>query len=691
MIEDKEFRDLFKIESSEHIQKIEDGLLRLEKEPDNQPVLEEVFREAHSLKGAARMLGLADIENISHRIEDIFGAVRKGEISLTPDVAAKIYIALDAVKKLANEAITGAPAGVDAAKIDESQIPKSKIEDGSFKIETIRVDTKKLDELMTQVGELNIAKMRIINRPFEIDEIINLWHELKRQQLSGKKSMELFERIGVLLGKLKNDAAEDGSKLEFVSDRLTDEAGAIRLLPLSTIFNLFPRVVRDMAKERSKEVEFIIEGGDVTADKRIIEEMKDPVMHMIRNAIDHGIETPEERQKNGKPRTGAMLLKAYQTTSNIVLEIKDDGRGLDIETIKQTALKKKICSKEGLFAMTPAQIQSLIFISGFSTSSFVTEMSGRGVGLDVVRTNIEKLKGTVQIESTHGKGAVFRVNLPITLATVRVLIAKADKMKYAIPVEHVQTSRFVNQNEIFTIEGKKTVILDKQPVSVARLADLLEIRDAQDARQMTHDAFPCIFMSIGNEKLGLLIDELLDEQEIVLKPQSLMLKRVRNVSGAAILGTGEVCMILNPQDLIKSVRKKEKPIIAERPVEEAKRKKMILLAEDSIVTRAQEKRILEGAGYEVVAAVDGMDAWNKLGAQQFDAVVSDILMPTMDGLTLTAKIRQDKRYKEMPVILVTTLASDEDRKKGLEAGANAYIAKPAFDQQALLETLKRLI
>lgn len=780
MIEDKELRDLFKIESEEHLLHLETGLLRLEKEPANRAILDDVFREAHSLKGAARMVGLSVIETISHHLENILGAAKKGETILDADVVERMYHSLDAIRRLAHEAVTGEPAHVDTSAVlaqlqppekqiirdetsaeygmrneesreeinaecgtgsaevkseitatgiqtqqqetGESEIhnQKSKIEE--FRIETIRVATRALDTLMTLLGELSVTKTRVARRSADIEEIVELWEKLNRSNAERRmRNAELkakiphnanedsslhiphsaFEQVGILLNKLKSAANEDYSKFDYVAGELENGIRTIRLLPLSTVFSLFPRMVRDIARSQSKEVQLVVEGGETNADKRILEEMKDPLMHMIRNAIDHGIEIPNEREQKNKPRMGTIKLTAYQTALNVVIEVKDDGRGLDIEAIKRTALKQKLRREEELAAMTPAQVQSLILISGFSTSSFVTDFSGRGVGLDVVRTNVERLKGTIQFKSTPGMGCTFRVQLPVTLATSRVLIVAVSGIKYAVPVEHVQTTSLVARREIFTLEGRETIVLDTQPVSVARLSDILELKIPQSTTPNPKSAIqnpksempviPCIILSVGDERLGILVDELLDEREIVLKPQGMILKRVRNVSGATILETGEVCMILNPQDLIKSVKKREIQVAREKPAEVVEKKKMILLAEDSITTRTQMKRILDGAGYVVVTAVDGLDAFNKLGAQSFDALVSDILMPNMDGLTLTAKVRQDKKYKELPVVLVTSLASDEDKKKGLEAGANAYITKPAFDQKALLETLKRLI
>ncbi|HLO50952.1 MAG TPA: hybrid sensor histidine kinase/response regulator [Kamptonema sp.] len=616
----------------------------------------------------------------------------------------------------------------------------------TYRIETIRVPTKNLDALMTQAGELTVTKIRLTHRLSEIEELTTLWEDWSRdaflnrfvfnqvespQNISGQDvtmaqlhkyhqyAEERLECLGILINRLRTRVYEDTARLDVIADELEEGIRTLRLLPLSTIFNLFPRMVRDLARQEGKEVELIVEGGETRADKRIVEEMKDPLMHMIRNAIDHGIETPDEREKQGKPRLATIHLKGYNTATNIIIEVTDDGQGLNMESIKQTAIKRNILTEEELASMTVKQIQNLIFYSGFSTRTFVSEVSGRGVGLDVVRTNVEALKGTIQVESIAEKGCTLRLQVGTTLATAHVLIIAVNDIAYALPVEFVQTTLMVSESEIFLLEGRETILLDDRPISVTKLLDLLELGEGKDhlwkrkegkgeanvKREkylskfaiMNSKQMPCIIVKVGEDRLGLFVDALIDEQDVVLKPQSNLLKRVRNVAGATILGTGEVCMVLNPQDLIKSIRKQVvspaslSSMTGQGESYNVSKKQVILLAEDSIAIRTQEKRILEAAGYEVVIAVDGLDAYNKLKARAFDAVVSDVQMPNLDGLGLTAKIRQHREYSELPIILVTSLASNEDRKRGAEAGANAYITKGSFNQEVLLETLRRLV
>lgn len=835
MIEDQELCGLFKMESEDHLQHLDEGLLRLESNPQDSATLEEVFRAAHSLKGAARMLGVSDVEIVAHHFEDALGAAKRGRIVLSPEIIDRLYRGLDAIRQLVNEAVTGEAASVNVERVlahlngtepvassssasnelgaasdkatptekTETEVPISgdatvspqssgagqsvvihsspvadllarpaelqieysidsvgnsavtkaivpvstelqsapqanfpaelqeqtcvvdalPIPQSTFRIETIRVQPQKLDALMTLAAELTVTTTRVARGMSVWEEIVELWEEwnkdvsANRLEHGGRQSSTRshvtsetsvarrtagfnnreqgrLERLGVLLEQLKRTSYEDVTRLHFAANELEESIRKIRLLPLSTLFDLFPRMVRDLAHDQAKEIHLAIEGETTTADKRILEELKDPLMHIIRNAVDHGIEPPAERERSGKPRLASLRMRAYQSANSVVVEIIDDGRGLDEEAIKRTALKRRVVREEELAVMTREQIQMLIFASGFSTNAIVTDVSGRGVGLDVVRANVEGLRGAVQVESLPGHGCVFRLQMPLTLATTRVLLVQVAKRTYALPVEFLQGSRLVEPSQILPIEGRDTILLEGQPVSVVRLADLLGLDSSHGAAGVKsanpETLLSCIIMAIGEERLGLFVEALLDEQEVILQPLGALLQRVRNVAGSTILGTGEVCMILNPQDLMKTMYKTRATVAIEETANVA-RKQVILLAEDSITTRIQEKRIIESAGYEVVTAVDGLDAFNILSTRSFDGVVSDVEMPNMDGLALAAKIRQDARYNELPIILVTSLASEEDKRRGVEVGANAYITKGTFEQKALIDTLRRLV
>ncbi len=788
MIDDPELRALFKAESEEHLQILESGLLHLEAEPHDSAVLEELFRSAHNLKGAAGMLGVESVETLAHHFEDQLSATRRGHLVMSSDVADRLYRGLDAMRQLAREASGGEAAQVDFASVlaqlrgellpetsvpgesmppeevarreggmnrdmPHGDVPHHDIPDRdmprgdvlnsdipgtgeeplepvsptTFKIETIRVEPQKLDALRTLAGEMTVTTTRVARALNTIDDLLLLAEDWERDSAAlrtittlsaanvnrstpnyekqraafHERETERLERLRQLLGSLKRTGQEEVARLGIIARELDESIRAMRLLPFSTLFNLFPRLVRDLSLELGKEVQLVVEGGAVTADKHLLEALKDPLMHIIRNAIDHGIEEPGERLKHGKSRSATLLLRASQTGTMVRIEIADDGQGLDEEAIRRSALQKRLRSAEDIAGLSAQEVQRLIFTPGFSTSELITDLSGRGVGLDVVHTTIERVKGTISVESVRGQGCTFRLQAPMTLATTRVLLVQVAQRSYALPIEAVQEILLLESQDVFSLEGRPSMRHENHPVAVARLADLLELPSGlsepirvsarREAAVQARPSLPCILMEVAGERLGLLVDALLDEQEVILKPFGGLLQRVRNVFGATILSSGEICMVLNPQDIIGSAHRLRPVRENTVPNPEAERRRVVLLADDSITTRTQEKRILESAGYEVVTAVDGADAFHKLSSRLFDAVVSDVEMPNMDGLTLAACIRQDPKYREIPIVLVTSLASDADRQRGVEVGANAYITKGTFDQTVLLNTLRRLV
>ncbi len=742
MIDDPELRSIFKIEFEENIQTLNSELLRLESDVFNSDALTKLMRTAHSMKGGARMIGIVDVVTLAHFFEDMLGAVKKEGLELKRHDFDRMYKAIDVIKSLVNEAVTGeAPNFVSAEVINqiindsisrnsgEEQTVGSANETASFteatahesagettpsfSIDTIRVASTKLDTLMDLSGELTVSKIQLALRLGKINDLSLLLEDSTRELKSIETALHpqrsenpgLFSEVGLIINKLKNrfDSAsveisslsegisEDNSRLNFVAYEFEEVIKNLRMLKLSNIFNLYPRMVRDIANELGKEVSFIIEGGEITADKKILEEMRDPLMHMIRNSIDHGIELPEERVGKGKPREGTIKLSANHFADHITITLEDDGKGLNEKTIIETALRKKLIDEEATKNLSHHQIHKLIFSPGFSTSKIITDVSGRGVGMEVVQANIEKLKGKINIESETGINTRFIIELPLTLATLRVMTASVGNYIFAFPVDFIVSAIIVSVDEIFSMEGRDTIVFRDEPVTIVNLKTVLELDDVDDPSRKNSTSFQCVILSSMGEKAGFIVDSLIDEQEVLVKPLGFMLKRVRNVSGSTILVSGDVCMILNPNDLLKTVKLLSASEILETSTPESLRKKRILLVEDSITTRTQEKRILESAGYEVVTAVDGLDGYQKLLINEIDAVVSDVEMPNLDGLSLTEKIRAEKKYTSLPVVLVTSLSSDEQKKRGLESGANAYLTKSGFDQKILIETLDRLL
>lgn len=817
-IEDEELRILYRDASRDHLDKLEAGVLHLEKHPDDAEQLKELLREAHSFKGDSRMLGVQDAETLMHQVEDLLIAIEKGECAVTAELCDLIYQGLDALKKIAHEAVTGEPSGVNLFQVmtqlmgvddDPKSLPEASAifeqvsqssigfdeaedlslsdrealasdqpyvpagldlsmldpelaaelsgiaspvangqsfatinghmdaydhdhasvvanghtpagelskpetqtnsvqQDDTYQIDTVRVAAPQLDQLMIQASELAVTKLRMARRIDDITQILNLWEVWSRTQAEQRTALEQLgkqvsptlleplqesqqkheshlDQIGELIRQLRGTAAADTARLETVSNELESDILKLRMLPLSSLFGLFPRLVRDLAKDQGKEIDFVIEGGDTLADKRILEEMKAPLTHLIRNAIDHGIESLGDRLAADKPPQATVKLRGYQLGSSICIELVDDGCGLDLDKIKRTAVRRGLCGEAEIERMSKEQIQSLIFEPGFSTRTTVTELSGRGVGLDVVRSNVERLKGSIQVTSTPGQGCIFRFTLGTNLNTTFSLIVKVAQTPYAIPVESVDTLIRIQRQDICTLDGNPIITFQGQPLSLAWLSELLELPLPEDRTAAT---LPCVVLRVGTERLGLLVDDLLEQQDIVLKPQSKLLKRIRNITGTTILSNGEICMVLNPQDLVHSVRGDR--TLPTDLVEITQPK--VLLVEDSIPIRTQVTRILKGAGYEVTTAVDGLDGFEKLSLDTFDAVVSDIEMPNLTGLELTSRIREQNQYEELPIVLVSTLAKDEDRQRGADAGASAYISKGDFDQSLLIDTLRRLI
>jgi two-component system, chemotaxis family, sensor kinase CheA len=686
----------------------------------SQDMCDRLYKGLDAVRRVAEEATTGQPANVSifHVMADLMGAMSSTEAPAT-DASLSFDIADFTVEETlasVEEALINLPSAkttfipqdlLEEGAESSRDVPQSSI-DEQYTIDTIRVKAQTLDGLMTQADELSVTKLQVAQRVEDITALLSLWEDWTREttqwkqqgQPSLQESMQQYQELnqdrlqqmGTMLTQLRSLVSEDTARLSSVANDLESGLRNLRLMPLSSVFSLFPRMVRDIGKQQDKDINFQIEGGDVLVDKRILEEIKDPLTHLLRNAVDHGIESTLERLEKGKSGTASLKLRGYSSGDRIIIEVLDDGRGLDVDAIQRSALRKGLYTETELATMSPGQIQGLIFAPGFSTRTTVTEISGRGVGLDVVKDNIERLKGSIEVESTPNKGCIFRFTISSNLATTHALIVSVNETPYAIPLDVVETMRLVSRNELFKMEGRFTLNWQDQPIPIAWLSDVLEV-STQSAESISgsNQALSCVILKVGKTYLGLIVDALLEQQTLVLKPQSKLLKRIRNIAGATLLGSGEICMVLNAQDLVKSaLRGSTSSAISER-LTEVRSKTRVLLVEDSIPIRTQVKRILEGAGYDVTAAVDGLDGFNKLRSAQFDAVVSDVEMPNLTGLELTARIRQYDEYNELPVILVTTLAKEEDKRRGADAGANAYLTKGDFDQSLLLNTLRRLV
>jgi two-component system chemotaxis sensor kinase CheA len=479
-------------------------------------------------------------------------------------------------------------------------------------------------------------------------------------------------------------------------DSLLEDAKKLLMLPFSTLFEVFPKLVRDLSRDQGKQVELVIQGSEVEIDKRILEEMKDPLIHLLRNCVDHGIEGSEARKTAGKPAHGMVSISVSQVDGNKVeIRVADDGAGINRRRVFEAAAKLGISGHRIGSDGSERNALDLIFLPEVSTTPIITEISGRGIGLSIVQEKVERLGGQVLVESTEGVGTTFRMLLPLTLATFRGILVHAADQVFVVPTSSVERVVRVQPQQIRTFESRKAIEVDGKAVSLARLADVLEL-PARPASGGTDGAFvQVIVVSAGDQRIGFSVDAVLNEQEVLVKRLGKPLLRVRNIAGATVLGSGKPVAILNPADLVKSAirqggRSASASAASEKIAPGKAKRKSILVAEDSITARTLLKSILESSGYEVKTAVDGAEALTILKTTDFDAVISDVEMPRLNGFDLTSRIRADKRLAQLPVVLVTALASPEDRERGVDAGANAYIVKSSFDQSNLLEVIARL-
>jgi two-component system chemotaxis sensor kinase CheA len=479
-------------------------------------------------------------------------------------------------------------------------------------------------------------------------------------------------------------------RLELATSNLQDGIRRVRMMPFDTVLGGFQRMVRDLARELGKDVVLDVQGAMIELDKKVLEEIRDPLMHLLRNAVGHGIEMPAERAEQGKPGRGTITLTVAHQGSLVSITVEDDGRGIDLQAIRRTALKAGVIGQEELDTLTDQGLMQLTLLPGISTSRQVTDLSGRGIGLDVVRQKVQDLQGRIDIESWPGRGTRFQLTVPVSLATARGLLARIMDEVYVLPLSSIQKIIMVTSDDVHTVEGREMIAVNGRQTALVPLATVLE-RPTLHSNPL--DTAPAVVLQVGATQAAFVVDELLGEQEMIVKGLGAQLVHVRNVAGATLLGNGRVVMILNPAEMIRSIQRdgtRSLPAFAV-PLPESTPMPTILVVDDSITTRTLEKNILEAAGYRVITAVDGIEAMGYLASDDCDLVVADVQMPRMNGFELTETIKGHEQFGHLPVILVTSLESQEDRSRGLTAGADAYIVKSAFDQEDLLSTIRQML
>lgn len=747
----KKVMQMFRVECTEHLETINKVLLDVERGlPENERLerLQAAGRSAHNIKGSARMVGLNDIEVLAHATESVLQAAMKNGLELDANICDLLYDALDAIDNLTSgqevntqviqeslyalvtpsESTESVPVENDAVE-DSTNVPppdpvetpesdtetepslseddnKTRKFDLPANSQTIRVELDKLDNLIAQIGELQVSRMNAdmhINTLRDVTRMAEkfsynwdemnavIQHIMRGNQRSYLHTMienqtaQLQGLVKTLQGVVQS-MSSDTIRLGIVTDDLRDRVRSIRMLPFKVISLGFERVVRDAAVAEQKQVNFQVIGADVELDKSVLDVLKDPLMHLLTNAVSHGIETAEQRQRLGKPEAGQVKLSIQQHGSEVSISVSDDGSGFDLEALQSqvgtTAKSDKTRSED---------VIQLAFRPGVSTAKTVSTISGRGIGLDVVRTKLEAIHGRIRVQSTSEQGTTIELLVPTSLAITHALLVRVNQQQFAIPMSSIE--KIVEVNNILDVNGQNVIQLDGTHIPLVSLASILGMpQQAFDTTRINR----AVVFNAGDYRIAALVTDVMIEQELSVKPMGNLLKAVPYVVGAAMLGNGLPIIVLNPADILRTATHGGRSAIRIEHTnndedESSEPEFHILVVDDSITTRTLEQNILEAAGYLVTTAINGVEALKQLERAEFDLVISDVQMPEMDGLQLTRKIRELKRFQHLPIILVTSLESREDRESGMSAGANSYIVKKNFSQREFINLIEDYI
>ncbi len=535
--------------------------------------------------------------------------------------------------------------------------------------QTVRVDVKRLDHLMNLIGELVLGKNRLIKIYGDVEE-----------RYDGERFLEELNQVVASISSVTTDVQLAVMKT--------------RMQPVGKVFNKFPRMVRDLSRELGKNIELVITGEETELDKSIVEEIGDPLVHIIRNSCDHGIEKPEDRIAAGKPEGGTVNLKAYNEGNHIVIEVADDGKGLDADMLRHKAIEKGLISEREADSMSDKEAFGIIFKPGFSTAAAITNVSGRGVGMDVVKTNIEKLNGIIDIESEKGVGTTQKLKIPLTLAITQALLVAVQEEYYAIPLSSVIETVRVSQDEIYTVDGKSVLRLRDEVLPIVHLADIFKVNFVLES---TNEVY-VVVIGLAEQKMGVIVDYLVGQEEVVIKSLGYYLKGTEGIAGATVRGDGKITMIVDVaamMDMAKEVKVNVAKLIddtAETKKKTSPSDYVVLAIDDSNTDRAIMKKCLKTLGVTVLEAANGQDGLDivKNGDKHLDAVLVDIEMPKMDGYTFASEVRKYNKFKNLPLIAVTSRNSKTDRMRGVESGMTEYITKP-YTPEYLVNVVRRNI
>ena len=721
------FLDRFVVESREHLQTLAEGVTGLRMGRPDPESINHLFRAAHTLKGSSRMLKLLPVTETSHLLEDVLAAMRDGELRVDEQTRSALIAGVDALSDLVDllaeqldpgvlpgvdrtvcaaleQLLAPEPAGVTGATeatevsseerlvgLDallatpgrpdvEAQVSSPRLRGG----DTVRLPLERLDRLIKMMGEVANSHERMRAHSDHLRKIGHALHVLKRAD--GRDRM-LCESFLGLARKMRNDIQSQGVLIA----SLNDAAMTMRMLPLSIVFDPMTRTVRDFARSIGKEVDIEVSGAGLEMDRQIIDKLADPLIHLMRNAVDHGVETAQQRTESGKPKRAKIELVARQESGKAVIEITDDGAGIAWERVREKLVKKAWMTEAEAQALNERELIEWIFRPGFSTAPIITDVSGRGVGLDVVRqVLIEDLSGDIHVDSRAGAGCRFVLTLPLSLVLARVLLISSRGHVFAFATLHVSELLSVPETALLEVADRRAVIVRNEFVPVVALDSLLGLRDGMRARV---EPVCLVVLRIGSDKVAVIVDEFLDERDMMIKSLPDHLCSNALAGGVVETAQGDLAIVLHVPALMQAARgvqahSSADPFSTSSPDTLGPR---ILVVDDSLNTRELEKDVLEAHGYQVSLAEDGVDGLRRALADEFDAIITDVEMPRMDGFTLTARLRESESYRHRPIVIITSREREEDKRRGLQAGADAYIVKGDFDQNSLVDTLQALL
>jgi two-component system sensor histidine kinase and response regulator WspE len=748
--------ELFRLEVENQSAVFTENLLGLEQNPTDATRLGALMRAAHSLKGAARMIDNDAAVSVAHKLEDLFVAAQEGSLILLPRHIDVLLHGVDLLLRIAQASDghteTEKSQGTDEVQQFIRDLAKVRVDDPSEAIKGVlelpesesttvsgsmlsiseaeaaikslpdnvngangehhrflRVTPENLNRLLALTGESLVESRRLV--PFsksllrlkrEHNELAHILDRI-RESLSREKFSESAEaqvaQARVQLVRCREDLSKRLLELEEfqrrsanLSHRLYDEALACRMRPFADGTHGFPRMVRDLARALGKQVRFEIQGPNTYVDRDILEKLEAPLTHLLRNAIDHGIELPELRRAAGKPEEGVIRLEAQHSAGNLLITVSDDGRGVDLADLRKAIVQKKLISSEGAEQMSESEVLEFLLLPGFTTKQAVTEVSGRGVGLDAVQAIVREVRGGIRIWTDLGRGITFQMRLPLTLSIVRALLVEIGNEPYAFPLVHINRALKVAKKDIEVVAGRQHFRFEDRQIGLVAASKIFGGADDDDSGEQVS----VVVVGDKTNCYGVVAGRFLGERELVIRPLDPRLGKIKDISSGALLDDGSPVLIVDVEDLIRSVEKSIEAgtfaaVRSRAGGETRKKTKRVLVVDDSLTVRELEKKLLQSRGYEVEIAVDGMDGWNAARSGHFDLVVTDVDMPRMDGIEFVTLIKKDSNLKALPVMIVSYKDRAADRRRGLEAGADYYLAKASFHDEALLQAVVKLI